>query len=65
MANQMSVEQEAACGVLYIIPDHNAPMSPGALRKILEACRLKVFEVKVPVRGSYDSYKTASGFPTY
>ena len=65
MTSQMSVEQETACGIRYIIPDQNAPMSTKALRAMLKVCRVEVVDAKVSVEDSYDSYKTASGFSTY
>ena len=65
MVNQMSVEQEVACGLLYIVPDPNAPMSTETLRAMLEVCRVKVIDAEVSLEDSYDSYQIASGFSTY
>ena len=65
MTNQMSIEQEAVCGIRYIIPDQDAPMSTEALMAMLEACGVEVVDAEVSVKDSHDSYKTASGFSTY
>jgi len=63
MANKISVEQEAACGVLYVISD--AKMSVEALREMLRASKVEVIEVELSQHGFYESYRTPSGFLTY
>jgi len=63
MANQMSVEQEAACGVLYVIPDATMPVK--ALREMLRASRVEIVEAELSPHDLYESCRTVSGFSTY